>query len=47
MITVNWCLNNVYVPKGYIEDILYKESIENLEACERPDGTVPIVSTVY
>jgi len=30
--------------QGFIEDILYKETLENLEVCERKDGTVPMVS---
>ncbi|XP_052231243.1 L-fucose kinase-like isoform X2 [Dreissena polymorpha] len=29
--------------KGFVEDILYKETLEKLEACERQDGTVPMV----
>ena len=32
--------------QGYVEDILFRETIENLTACERPDGTVPVVSLV-
>ncbi|XP_045193477.2 L-fucose kinase-like [Mercenaria mercenaria] len=29
--------------QGFVEDILYKETIKNLEICERKDGTVPMV----
>lgn len=29
--------------QGYVEDILYKETVKNLEVCERKDGTVPMV----
>ena len=36
-----------YCIQGYVEDILYKESLEHLGACERPDGTVPIVSELF
>ena len=30
--------------QGFVEDILYKETIKNMEVCERPDGTLPLVS---